>query len=488
LQRRRGKSHIETIELKENFMPIVRTLIALAILLPICSVSLFADKSGQSNQSRTFPEADPSAVRTAVDADVEIVADGLNFPTSVELDDQGNVWIGLSGAGHGNPGAKPAVLKKTGDEKVETVIEDGLVAPLNDLLWHDGTLFISHRGKVSKWNGSMLEDVVSGLPSKGDHTNNQIDIGPDGKLYIGQGSATNSGVVGPDNKKWVKKHPNFHDTLPRDVALRGETFSSKSIFDSSEDKTTTSAFMAYGETRDGKQLAEAVEVPTACLLRCDLDGSNMEVFAWGLRNPYGVHVNADGTVLVGDQGCDVRGSRPVKDDLEDLYLLDRGDWAGWPDYCYGIAVTDPRFKPDGKSQPKFLMAEHPDVAVPIATFPSHSAIGKLDRLEEDSPLGKAGDIFVALFGNMAPKTGDAPNPPGGMRLMRFRPSTGEVAVFAEANEATPTDWTAGIRRPLDVRITPDAQSLLVADYGALGRGKHLKAVKSSGVVWKITAK
>jgi glucose/arabinose dehydrogenase len=456
----------------------------LAVLL--CCSRVLADQNGHSDKSRTLPKADASVVRVAVPASVEIVASELNFPTSVELDDDGTVWIGLSGAGHGNPGVKPAVLKVTGDGKTETVIEDGLVAPLNDLLWHDGTLYVSHRGKVSKWNGSSLEDVVTGLPSKGDHTNNQIDIGPDGKLYIGQGSATNSGVVGPDNKKWVKKHADFHDTLPKDVTLLGETFTSKLFLDSSDEKAKTSAFMAFGETRDGKQPADAVEVPTACLLRCDLNGSNIEVFAWGLRNPYGVLVNDNGSVFVGDQGCDVRGSRPVADDLEDLYLLREGDWAGWPDYCYGVAITDPRFKPDGKSQPKFVMAEHPDPAVPVATFPNHSAIGKLDRLEEDSSLGSQGDVFIALFGNMAPKTGTAPNPPGGMRVMRFSPSTNEVTVFAEAKEPKPTDWTAGIRRPLDVRISPDGNTLYVADYGTLGDGKHLKAVKNSGVVWKIS--
>ena len=468
-------------------MPICRPLLSWIAFFSLCAAPTLANEEGHPNQAKELPNADPAAVRTAIPARVEIVADGLNFPTSVELDDQDNVWIGLSGAGHGNPGVKPAVLKVGKDGKTETIIEDGLVAPLNDLLWHDGVLYISHRGKVSKWDGSALQDVVSGLPSKGDHTNNQIDIGPDGKLYIGQGSATNSAVVGPDNKSWVKKHPDFHDMLPTDVTLTGKTFMSKSFLDSSEENAKTSAFSPFGETRDGKKPADAVEVPNACLLRCDLDGSNIEVFAWGLRNPFGVLVNDDGTVFVSDHGCDVRGSRPIKDDLEDLYLLKQGDWAGWPDYCYGVPVTDQRFKPDGKSQPKFVMAEHPEVAVPVVMFPSHSAIGKLDRLQQDSPLGSKGDLFIAFFGNMAPKTGTAPNPPGGMRVIRFSPSTNEVTVFAEAEEPTPTDWTAGIRRPLDVRITPDAKSLYVADYGTLGSGKHLKAVKQSGVIWKITA-
>lgn len=128
------------------------------------------------------------------------------------------------------------------------------------------------------------------------------------------------------------------------------------------------------------------------------------------------------------------------------------------------------------------MGEHPDVAVPVATFANHSGIGKLDRLDKDSRLGSQGDIFVALFGNIAPKTGTPPNPPGGMRVMRLSPSTNDVTVFAEAKEPITTDWTAGIRRPLDVRISPDANSLFVADYGALNNQHHNQAMKCSGVI------
>lgn len=73
-----------------------------------------------------------------------------------------------------------------------------------------------------------------------------------------------------------------------------------------------------------------------------------------------------------------------------------------------------------------------------------------------------------------------------MRVLRYRPATKDITSFAEAAEPVPTDWTAGLRRPLDIRIASDSASLLIADYGALGNGKHLKAVKGSGVIWKIT--
>ena len=73
-------------------------------------------------------------------------------------------------------------------------------------------------------------------------------------------------------------------------------------------------------------------------------------------------------------------------------------------------------------------------------------------------------------------------------MVRSRASTNQVTVFAEAEEPITTNCTAGIRRPLDVRIAAEADSLFVADYGALNKNHHNKAAKGSGVIWKIRAR
>ena len=46
-------------------------------------------------------------------------------------------------------------------------------------------------------------------------------------------------------------------------------------------------------------------------MRCNLDGSDLELVAWGLRNAYGLGFLPDGRLLAVDQGADDRGSRPV---------------------------------------------------------------------------------------------------------------------------------------------------------------------------------
>src|SRR5207302_1750588 len=57
-------------------------------------------------------------------------------------------------------------------------------------------------GKVMKISGAgygTRADIVTGLPvSNSGHETNGLDFGPDGKLYIAQGSTTNAGVVNPN--------------------------------------------------------------------------------------------------------------------------------------------------------------------------------------------------------------------------------------------------------------------------------------------------
>ena len=61
-----------------------------------------------------------------------------------------------------------------------------------------------------------ITPVVEGIPSMGDHHTNGPRVGPDGLLYFGVGTATNSGVVGPDNADfgWLKRHPELCDVPP----------------------------------------------------------------------------------------------------------------------------------------------------------------------------------------------------------------------------------------------------------------------------------
>jgi glucose/arabinose dehydrogenase len=95
------------------------------------------------------------------------------------------------------------------------------------------------------------------------------------------------------------------------------------------------------------------------ILRMRPDGSDLQVYAWGLRNPFSVRWGPDGRLYASDNGYDERGPRPIANAPDMLWHIREGAWYGWPDYAAGIPVTDPRFRSRRGPAPRFLMAAHP---------------------------------------------------------------------------------------------------------------------------------
>jgi glucose/arabinose dehydrogenase len=125
------------------------------------------------------------------------------------------------------------------------------------------------------------------------------------------------------------------------------------------------------------------------------DGTQLEVYAWGLRNPFGVMWSPDGKLYAADLGFDERGSRPIGNAPDAIWEVKQGAWYGWPDYAAGIPVTDPRFKPSRGEAPKFLMKTHPDIEKPVLTLPPHSSPTKMD-FSRGSGFGVAGHMYIGL--------------------------------------------------------------------------------------------
>jgi glucose/arabinose dehydrogenase len=437
---------------------------------------------------------------------VEAVLAELTYPTSVEFDDAGAMYVAEAGYSYGDPTPKPRILRVSREGKVETLAHgEPLNGPVNDLLWHQGRMFVSHRGKISVLEGNgRVRDVVTGLPSAGDHHTNQMTAGRDGKIYFGQGTATNSGVVGIDNYKmgWLKDHPNFHDVPAREVTLRGRTFETPNPLTGTQDQVRTSPFHPFTKAATQAAVVKGQTKASGTILRVSPDGADLEVYAWGLRNPFGVMWSPDGTLYATENGLDVRGSRPVANDKEDIYVVKEGAWYGWPDYAMGLPLTDGRFKPEGKPQPQFLMADHPPLEKPWTTFPKHAAIAKLDFAPSER-FGK-GQMFVAFFGHMTPMTGKPPEEHGGHRVVRIDPATKKVETFftKKGHEGhgqaqgrggghhgggggQQESVTAGPRRLVDVRFSPDGQSLYIADFGSMVVGEKPKPIPGTGVIWRV---
>lgn len=450
----------------------------------------------------------PSATAAEVPAGfrTEVVMSGLTYPTSVEFDDTGAMYVAEAGYSYGDESVTARILQIS-QNGIVNVIARGqpLAGPINDLLWHEGRMYVSHRGRISILQpGGQMSDIVTGLPSDGDHQNNQLTVGPDGKLYFGQGTATNSGVVGPDNfmMGWLKEHPDFHDIPAEDITLVGRVFESANPLSTTNESVRTLPFRPFGEADTGDLTVTGQVKASGTILRLNSDGSGLEVYAWGLRNPFGVMWSPDNTLYATENGFDVRGSRPIANDKDDIYVIKQGAWYGWPDYAMGLPITSTKFKPEDKSQPQFLMTEHPSVEQPWINFPKHSAIAKVE-FSSSEQFGE-GMMFVAFFGDMVPMTGEAPEEHGGHQVARIDPATREVTMFfgkkpgaeqSSQGEGNGSDrsgsaslgqsFTAGPRRLLDVRFSPDGNALYIADFGAMAIQAGAVPIPGTGVIWRV---
>ena len=455
------------------------------------------------------PPPEASAAKVPEGYRVEVFLSDLTYPTSLETDGEGNVYVAEAGYSYGDETVNPRILRVSADGGVSVFADRGLNGPITDLLWHDGRLYVSHRGKISVTSGEeAIRDIVEGLPSDGDHHNNQMTVGPDGKIYFGQGTMTNSGVVGKDNESmgWLKVHPDAHDIPAKTIRLQGEVFTSPNPLSPGEGQARTMAYHAFNSGSDVSTTVEGATKANGTVMRMDADGGNLEVYAWGLRNPYGLSWGSDGKLYATENGFDVRGSRPIANDKEDLYEIKQDGWYGWPDYASGIPVTDPQFAPNDKPGPEFLMVEHPPVEQPLMTFPKHSAATKIAE-SPGGAFGRDGHLFIAFFGHMTPMTGEAAGH-GGHRIAEIDLETKTETTFFTRQESgghggnlkagkedessghghsgEGETVTPGPRRLMEAAFLPNGDALYVVDFGSMvvKQGKPVP-VPGSGVIWRV---
>ena len=245
------------------------------------------------------PPPDPQEAWVPDGYKAEVLVKGLTYPTSLAFDGAGTMYVAESGYSYGDARGQARVLRYIMAGPSDVLAKD-LDGPVTDVLWYRDRLYIAHRGKISAWTTHGMVDFVTGLPSLGDHHNNQIVVGPDNKLYFGQGTMTNSGVVGPDNEQmgWLAKHPDAHDVPAHDLELNAQVFSCPDPLaeskHSQEKQAKTSAFHAFGKV--GTMVKGATKA-NGTILRMNLDGSGLEVYAWGLRNPFGLVWTEDGKLI-----------------------------------------------------------------------------------------------------------------------------------------------------------------------------------------------
>jgi glucose/arabinose dehydrogenase len=299
-----------------------------------------------------------------------VAADDLSNPTSIAVDGDGRVYVSELG------GVVWRLRDENGDGVFEARDRFVEVAPSIDgiAVAPDGAVYVSHTGRVTVardagagGGATSVQEIVSGLPS-GRHQNNGLAFGPDGKLYLTNGSTCND----------------CQETDPR----------------------------------------------SATILRLNPDGSNLEVFARGLRNSYDLTFTSDGRLWATDNGAD-----PPCATIDELNLIQEGKDYGWP-YSPGCDAL--------------AKGERP-----VANLGYFTSSDGLVYYDADSfPSQYRGSFFVAQWGA---NSGD---PSIGKRVVRVT-----VEETAEGPRGQVTDFALGLDHPLDVAVDRDG-SLLVADFGS----------------------
>ena len=303
----------------------------------------------------------------------EVWLEGIRFPTAFAFDDRDRLYIAneLGDLVRVNDAA-------SGELPTDVVtVSSGIEVPLG-LVFFDGALYVSSRGEITRITDEdgdgepdTFKTIVNDIPVPGNHQNNGPAIGPDGKLYVPIGSSCD----------------------------------------------------ACGEE----------DVRSASVTRFDLDGSNQEVFARGLRNVYQLAFHPeDGTLWAADNGRDDKGYAVP----EELNLVVEGGAYGYPD-CWGM---------NGGRRCEGTIP-------PIAELPSRSsADGLVFYTGDQFPSDYTNNIFITLWG-----AGDGST---GKNVVRI-----ELTKVGGRYTARVSNFATGFKHPLPIIVAPDG-SLLIGDHGA----------------------
>jgi glucose/arabinose dehydrogenase len=447
----------------------------------------------------------------------------LTLPSSVAFDYENNMYIAEAGFVYGGLQPIPRILKVDNQSgNISILVDRKLNGPITDIEFYNGKLYVSHRGVISVVNpqSGLVRDIITGLPSTGDHQNNQIAIGTDNKIYFGQGEATNSGVVGEDNFKlgWLKTAPQFHDIPAKNISLSGENFVTiNPLTAESNDTTATGAFVSFGTSTYKGQVIPGNIKCNGCILSANLDGTDLKLIGWGFRSAYGISFfpNQPTKLLVTVNGADERGSRPIANDTEKIYIIDisssslsnssqLGKFYGWPDF-FGNAepVTDPKFQSQGSDKPlQFVMQNHPPVEKPLVELEVGSALAQVDfssSYNNTNDFGFRGMAFIAEFGIMVPIS----HLPGSIKNQN-QGIVGQKVVVLNPQNKIHSDFVSLDKpdtsfRPVGIEFNKNENALYITSIGkveirtTLPNDNSIELSEPSpwyypntGIIWKVT--
>ena len=331
---------------------------------------------------------------------VTVFADSVENAREMALGPQGTVFVGSMRAGKVH-----AVIDRNGDHKADRVvlIASGLDEP-NGVAIHNGALYVATASKLLRFDDierhldSPPAPVVvrDSLPNSTlGHTWKFIAFGPDSLLYMSVGAPCNVCIPPP---------------------------------------------------------------LVATILRMKPDGSDLKVFAEGVRNTVGFDWHpVSGELWFTDNGRDMLGDDVPPDELN--HAPKPGLHFGFP-YCHGKDIPAPEF---GAKRPCR------DFVPPVLDLGPHvAALGMRFYTGTMFPPAYRNQVFIAQHGswNRSKKIG--------YRVMRVQLEGERVLEYTAFAEG----WLQGEKawgRPVDVQVMPDGALLVSDDFaGAIYRISYQK--------------
>jgi glucose/arabinose dehydrogenase len=327
---------------------------------------------------------------------IEVYTGNVNGARSMALSENGILFVGTRTVG----GNVYAVVDNNGDNKADevVVVASGLNMP-NGVAIKDGNLYVAEVNRILKYKDieqnyrkkPFPEIIRDDFPTDRHHGWKFIRFGPDGKLYVPVGA-------------------------PCNICL-------------SEDERFAS------------------------IMRMNPDGSELEVFAHGVRNTVGFDFHPlTNELWFTDNGRDWMGDDIPPDELN--HAPEMGLHFGYP-FWHGTDVKDPEFGSEYSAE---------DFTLPVLDLGPHvAALGMRFYTGDMFPSEYENQIFIAEHGswNRSKKIG--------YRVMLVK-LNGNKAVSYEPFAQGWLKGEAVSGRPVDVQQMPDGSMLVSDDYaGAIYR-------------------
>jgi len=472
-------------------------------------------------RSEQQPVIDRRIVEYPAGTELKQYITGLTAPTAIAWDNEGSLLIAESGLGGHGPrivGYKKdgsffqiyprgsqlpfRIAKLVGGEKFR------IYGPIGGMVVANGRIYVSHRdehdsGMITAFGyDGTHQTIVAKLPAEGDCSVTDLAVQPgSGRLHFGMGSATNSGVAGLDNLRWVRDHRDMHDQPWGELHLLGRRFDTPNPFAGifgGSDIAVTGPFQAFGKSK--QTTIPGSRMPNAAIYSVDASGGDLQVEAHGIRYPMGLGFSETGTLYFTNQGMKLRGTRPVAEDPDVMLRLVHGQWYGWPDYTANLLpIRDKRFQPPERMIINFgypdlsflidhdgsgLTPPNPNSNLVMGEFLPYSGAAKFDFAPASgffSRLRQAGNIaIVAMMGDRAPfdTSGGKVKPDRGYRVVQVNVDDRSVKDFVRNTFDGPASSTAakqGLERPIDAKFGPDG-ALYIVDFGRMDMKKGRERV------------